>query len=524
MAEREFLGLAVPMAGSSDEPKAQRPPESLVVDDVEFAQDSGQQDRYSSFSPGEKKLITAIIGLSMVFSPLTANIYFPGLVRIQKDLDTTPEFVDLTITSYLIIQGISPVLFGDAADIFGRRPVFVIMFTVYVLANLALALQNSSVALLVLRMVQSLGCSATIAISYGVIADVSTPAERGSMQGIAITAANVGPVLAPVIGGALVSRAGWHWVFWFLLIAGGMVLVLILLFLPETARNIVGNGKTLPSRWRKPLVSTIFGIQVPKAGQPSQDESPTKKPTRVLNPLRSFRILFYKDAFLVLLMSGVFYLIYYCLQASITNEFKEIYGFDESVIGACYISIGVGVIIGGYANGKLMNYNYKYKAREIGYTLDKVKGDDLKKFPIEQARIRLVTFFNVAHLATLSAYGWLLQKRVHVSGPLILQFVLGALETCIVQTFNTLLVDIFQETPSTAAAAGNIVRCGLAAAGIAGLKPLMNRIGSGWYFTMLALIGFVVGSAGSVMISRFGMKWRLQRCEANQVEPTEKHT
>ncbi|KAI0432792.1 chloramphenicol resistance protein [Xylaria sp. FL1042] len=502
----------------AQEPKSHPSLESPTADDAEIAKDRSQQECYSIFSSREKKLITAIIGLSMVFSPLTANIYFPGLVQIQKDLHVTSELVDLTITSYLIVQGISPVLFGDAADLFGRRPVFMVMFSVYVVANIALALQDSFVALLILRMLQSLGCSATIAISYGVIADVSTPAERGSMQGIAITAGNVGPVLAPVIGGALMSRAGWHWVFWFLLISGGVVLIMIVFFLPETARNIVGNGKTLPTKWRKPLVSSLFGIQIPKAGQPSTTESPTKKPTRTLNPLRSFRILFYKDSFLVLLISGVFYLIYYCVQASITNELKEIYGFDEAVIGACYLAIGVGVIIGGFVNGKLMNYNYKRQARDIGHRVDKVSGDNLTKFPIEQARTRSIVFLNVLHLGTLAAYGWLLQKRVHVSGPLILQFVLGGLETCIVQTFNTLLVDIFQDTPSTAAAAGNIVRCGLAAARIAGLKPIMSRIGNGWYFTMLSIIGFAVGSVGTFMLRRFGMGWRLQRHEATAVD------
>ncbi len=76
----------------------------------------------------------------------------------------------------------------------------------------------------------------------------------------------------------------------------------------------------------------------------------------MLNPLRSFRILFYKDSFLVLLVSGIFYLIYYYVQASInTNELKEIYRFDESIIGACYLTIGVGAIIGGFVNGKFGN-------------------------------------------------------------------------------------------------------------------------------------------------------------------------
>jgi hypothetical protein len=59
-----------------------------------------------------------------------------------------------------------------------------------------------------------------------------------------------------------------------------------------------------------------------------------------------------------------------------------------------------------------MNYNYKRQCQEIGHQTDNVKGDDLKKFPIEQARTRSMTFLNIAHLAALAVYGWLLQKRV----------------------------------------------------------------------------------------------------------------
>ncbi len=118
----------------------------------------------------------------------------------------------------------------------------------------------------------------------------------------------------------------------------------------------------------------------------------------------------------------------------------------------------------------------------------------------------------------------------------MLQFVLGFLETCIVQVFptptsnvvggsetrhdkranfehtcNTLLVDIFQDKPSAAAASGNIVRCGLSAAGIAAMEPLMQRIGLGWYFTFLSVLGAIVGLASSEVIKKKGMDWRLAR-------------
>jgi hypothetical protein len=74
-----------------------------------------------------------------------------------------------------------------------------------------------------------------------------------------------------------------------------------------------------------------------------------------------------------------------------------------------------------------------------------------------------------------------------------------------------LLVDIFQENPSAAAASGNIVRCGLSAGGIAAMEPLMRKMGLGWYFTFLAVVGGVVGVAGTEFITKKGMQWRLAR-------------
>lgn len=373
-----------------------------------------EEEAYSAFSTREKHLLTAVVGFSMLFSPLSANIYFPAIDVLQSALHTTVQNINWTITAYLVFQAIAPVLFGDLADSIGRRPVFLSMFTIYIIANLALALQNSFPALLALRMLQSLGCSATVAISYGVVADVATPAERGSMLGFAMIATNLGPALAPVIGGILADHAGWRWIFWFLLICGVFVFLLLFFLLPETARGIVGNGFSVPSAWRQPFISVVTSINIPKA---AGRLPPITEPTQVCklrfpNPLRSLQILFYRDSFIVVAMSGIFYLIYYCIQASITPIFKAVYGLTDTNIGLCYLAIGVGVVLGGLFNGKLMDWNYRRTAKSIGHTVDKVKGDDLSRFPIEKARMKSMISLNLICAALLVGYGWVLAYDV----------------------------------------------------------------------------------------------------------------
>ncbi len=385
---------------------------------------SGSLPAYSVFTKGERRMMILLIGFAMLFSPLTANIYFPAMSKLEADLDTAAQLINLTMTSYLVLQAVAPALFGDLADVIGRRPAFLGMFALYSIANLGLALQHSFPALLTLRMVQSLGASATVAVSYGLVADIVTAAERGGVIGASMVATNLGPVFAPLLGGAILGGSGsWQWIFWCLLLCGATMLLLMLFLLPETARRIVGDGSIRPDAWRRPLLSVLVpSIPIPRYGKRSSfpfgvGEPVAERKTRayIPNPLRSVRLIFYKDSSLILLITGVFYMIYYCLQASIAVLFRAKYQqFSDATIGACYLSIGGGVVVGGYLNGRLMNRNYALTAAEMGQQVVDKNNNDLSKFPIERARLRSMVSLQL-HLGPLVAYGWMMQNSV-VSG------------------------------------------------------------------------------------------------------------
>jgi hypothetical protein len=84
------------------------------------------------------------------------------------------------------------------------------------------------------------------------------------------------------------------------------------------------------------------------------------------------------------------------------------------------------------------------------------------------------------------------------------------------KTFNTLLIDISPRNPSAAAASGNIGRCALAAGSVAAMQPLLDSIGTGWFFT---LVGLISGGGGVVAIGLMrwkGMAWRQQRTKSDR--------
>ena len=115
--------------------------------------------RHTIFSKRQRWYIVALIAAAGWFSTLSSFIYYPVLSILSEDLHTSVTRINFTVTSYLAISGVAPSIAGDVADMFGRRPVYMVTLSLYFCANVGIALQKSFVALLLLRMLQSAGIS-----------------------------------------------------------------------------------------------------------------------------------------------------------------------------------------------------------------------------------------------------------------------------------------------------------------------------------------------------------------------------
>ncbi|KAK0654214.1 Dityrosine transporter 1 [Lasiodiplodia hormozganensis] len=465
-----------------------------------------------------------LVGFATITSPLTATIYFPLLPLLRAHFHTSAQAINLTITLYVVFQALSPAFFGPLSDTLGRRPVYLFTLALYTLSNLGLALnQNSYAALLILRAFQSLGASAAYAISYGVVADVCVPGERGRIMGPVSMALNLGACVGPVVGGWVAYRSGgFAWVFWTLVVVGAALWFCIGLLLPETL-DAVAASQGVPSQefwekcwWRRLLKCMNTGSNSGENAESSSLPPPPRKKSfleccRVTSPLTCLRIIFHLDTFLALWMHGSFYTVDYTLVAAVPAIFKDIYSFNELQTGLAYLPRGAGIIIGSYCNGKLMDLNFKVTAQKVGWTPDPASRNNIDDFPIEKARSRGSFWLLLISTATLVGYGWAVSSHVHVSVPLILQFVQGFWGTCFYTIYNTLLVDLFSESPSTAAATASMLRCAMAATGVAILQPLLEAVGLGWYFTFLGIWSGTCGAAAVFLLRKKGMIWRMRR-------------
>lgn len=376
---------------------------------------------------------------------------------------------------------------------------------------------------MVLRMVQSGGSSGTLALGYAVVADISTSSERGKYMGFVGAGINVGPALSPVIGGILSQYLGWRAIFWFCFIFSCSVLVPYALTVPETCRTIVGNGSIPPQAWNKTLIDLIHERRQHRVNRlrrrPSQASSisthyvardgPRPK-LRFPNPLRALTIALDKGIGLVIVYNSLLYLVFIISVATLSTQFKSIYGYSDLQIGLCYLPYGAGCFGAAIGQGYLLDWNYRRTAAKIGFTVDKHRGDDLSTFPIEQARIVPVYWFVGVGCVAMVLYGWVLELRPSVAAPLCLHFVIGLCITGSFGILNTLIVDLAPESPATAVAANNLVRCWLGAAATGVIEIMIRAMGTGGCFALFAALPAVCVPILWVEC-RCGVRWREEK-------------
>ncbi|KAK2046113.1 major facilitator superfamily transporter [Colletotrichum somersetense] len=475
------------------------------------SQQPPRPEQYSIYTTWEKRLIVLCASLAGFFSPFTAQIYLPALPALAQDFQVSSSDINLTLTTYMIFQGIVPMFIGSLADYGGRRLAYFICFTIYTLANIGLALSQNYASLLIIRCIQSAGSSSTIALASAVVSDVITSAERGQYISITILPSVLAPALGPFIGGALTEYLGWRWIFWFLAIFSGVYFSLLLLFFPETCRRIVGDGSNQPPR----LYQSAYQLLRKSSTVTSTASKPTLTPMPKPTPFSSLYLLFKKELGLLLSFSAIGFAGLYALTASLPTQLKDIYGLNSLKVGLMYLPLAGGSITSALIVGPLTDWNYRRHCRRLDLPYERSRQQDLSEFPIEKARLEIGLPMLYSSSTILLLWGWVLYLRVHVAVPCVLLFFFGLGIFGFNSTSNALVIDIHPGKAATATAANNFTRCLLGSASTAAILPIIDGMGVGWAFTLLGLL-YILCSPALLAIMYWGIKWRKEAREKNR--------
>ncbi len=171
-----------------------------------------QQSETSGLDPRRWKAL-AVLAVAQFMVVLDASIVNVALPSIQTDLGFSENGLQWVVNAYTLMFGGFLLLGGRAADLFGRRRVFMIGLIVFSVASLAGGFATSSGWLIVARGVQGLGAAIVSPAALSIVTTTFTEgAERNKALGIWGALAGAGGAVGVLMGGMLTEWAGWEWV------------------------------------------------------------------------------------------------------------------------------------------------------------------------------------------------------------------------------------------------------------------------------------------------------------------------
>ena len=199
---------------------------------------SGGLDRNGGTADGNAsglnlRRLTILLGLLSAFGPLSTDMYMPGLPALARTFGTSAG-AQLTLSVCVLGMGIGQLVAGPLSDAHGRRRPLLIGLTAYTVTSALCAVAPELWMLLVLRLIQGVTGGSSIVIARAVAADVSAGAARVRLYARLMLVYGVAPILAPIIGGEIVSVSSWRTVFAVLTGVGAMLLFIVWRSLRET--------------------------------------------------------------------------------------------------------------------------------------------------------------------------------------------------------------------------------------------------------------------------------------------------
>ncbi|HEX2958433.1 MAG TPA: MDR family MFS transporter [Chitinispirillaceae bacterium] len=173
-------------------------------------------------------LILAGLMASLLLSALDSTIVGTAMKKIVNDLQGM-EYYAWPFTIYMLCSTVITPVSGGIADIFGRKPVFIIGILTFLTGSILCGMSQSMMQLIIFRGIQGIGGGIIVTIVFTVVADLFPPEERGKYMGIVTSIYGLSSIIGPLLGGLIIDHLSWRWIF-YINIPVGIVAVAIIAF------------------------------------------------------------------------------------------------------------------------------------------------------------------------------------------------------------------------------------------------------------------------------------------------------
>ncbi|KAH6660547.1 major facilitator superfamily domain-containing protein [Truncatella angustata] len=408
-----------------------------------------------------------LISIFTLYGNLASTMFAPGAAALVHEFGITSDVLAaFTVSIYLVGFALGPILISPLSEVYGRLIINQVCNVIFLAFTIGCAVSTSSAMFFVFRFLAGCACSAPMTVGGAVIADITTPEQRGKAMALWALGPLLGPVVGPIIGGFVAQRLSWRWAFWIISILAGVVFIVSIFVMKETNATILLQRKA--AKLRRASGKTYLVAK----GQINQ----TTKQILLRAILRPTRLLLFSPVVTLLsLFSALVFSLIYILFTTFPMVFETQYGFSVQISGLAYLGLGIGLGIGIVGFGATSDRVYK-----------RLKGDG-EGTP----EMRLPPMMWVSPITGLGFfwYGWSAQYQVHWIVPIIGSSVIGIGALFVMMPAQIYIVDAFgPQTAASALAASAVLRTLSGAFLTLAGPPMYASLGLGWGNSLLGFL------------------------------------
>ncbi|KAJ9608894.1 hypothetical protein H2200_006665 [Cladophialophora chaetospira] len=319
-------------------------------------QPTDRKDDPLNWSPALKLFVALQVSLLAFLGPMAGAIVNPAFVPLSKEFHITVVQASYELTVYIVFAGIGPILTVPLANVYGRRPVYLLGNLLAAVTNIGAGYCNTWTGIMVTRAFNGIGAGSPGAIGAATICDMYFLHERGFYMGIFTFFLTNGPHAASLFGGFIAQNLGWRKCF---LIPGYIQLGLVvfqLFALPETlfSRRANANLNRPERSFKDLLLFKQSGVQARRL-----------RPIDFLHP-------FYMLKYVAITIPGLYYMTAFgfgsvMFAATGSQLFRSLYHFNVAQTGMLLsIPLLIGCLIGEMNAGWLTDWFVYRWARKHG--------------------------------------------------------------------------------------------------------------------------------------------------------------
>ncbi|KAJ5230109.1 hypothetical protein N7489_010817 [Penicillium chrysogenum] len=429
----------------------------------------GQDDPLNpaSQSVSQKLFMTFLVSLLAFSVTATSAIDACGILQYSEDFNVSEVVGSLATALFLVGFGSGSLLSGPFSETFGRNAVYLITMVLFLIFIMAAGLAPNIHSHLIFRFLAGFFGSTPLSCAGGTVADLWNPVQKTYAFPAYAIPSFLGPMAGQIIGSYIPVNLGWRWLEWIMLIMGGAILVIVLLFQPETYGPLL-------LYWKAKILREETGDKRYKA--PMEMKNEALGPRLLASVYRPFALVY--SELIIILMSlylTVVYIVLFTFLEGYTYVFGHTYGLSQQMTSILWVGMLCGILLVSF----LVPVVYSWTAKEY------------KKTSSIAPEMRLwYAMLGGAPAVPISLFwmGWTSYPSISIWSPLIASAVFGYGITAIFVSAYMYIIDSYGVY--SASALGFLVFTRYVVAGgmtVAG-GPIYRSIGVHYTLTILGAI------------------------------------